>query len=128
MRGTYARLKNLRLGLDGEVGVGQFLDEYCRERGYKVLHDLQGDGLNVDHVLIGPGGVFAIDTKTTATMGDPVIAQDSDSILIDGQTPDRDPLKQTKGDSALLMQREGIPVYLRYESRTVASCVLPATA
>lgn len=53
MRGADSRMKNLRLGLEGEVAVGQFLDEYRRERGYKVLHDLQGDGFNVDHVLIG---------------------------------------------------------------------------
>jgi hypothetical protein len=65
MRGTDARLKSLRLGLEGEVAVGQFLDEYCRERGYKVLHDLQGDGFNVDHVLIGPAGIFASTPRRT---------------------------------------------------------------
>jgi hypothetical protein len=106
MRGTGARLKNLRLGLEGEVAVGQFLDEYCRERGYKVLHDLQGDGFNVDHVLIGPGGIFAIDTKTHSkpTMGDPVITYDGQSVLIDGHAPDRDPIKQAKANARFVAE------------------------
>jgi len=50
---TWKRLKNIRQGMEGEVAVGQFLDEQCRDRGYKLLHDLKGDGFNVDHILEG---------------------------------------------------------------------------
>ena len=32
--------------------------------GYYVFHDLPGDHFNIDHVVIGPAGVFAIETKT----------------------------------------------------------------
>jgi hypothetical protein len=45
--------KSLQLGRDGEKAVGQYLDSF-RERGYKVFHDIIGDGFNIDHVLIGP--------------------------------------------------------------------------
>lgn len=56
------RAPNYRLGLDGELAVADILDD-LRERGYKVLHDIPGERGNVDHVVIGPAGVFAIETK-----------------------------------------------------------------
>jgi hypothetical protein len=40
-------------------------------RGWAVLHDLAIPGIqaNIDHLVIGPGGVVVIDTKGPA--GDP---------------------------------------------------------
>src|SRR5690606_23533501 len=57
------RLRALRLGMEGERAVGQFL-ERLREDGYHVFHDVVAVNFNVDHVLVGPAGVFAIETKT----------------------------------------------------------------
>jgi hypothetical protein len=57
------QLLTLRQGIEGEKVVGQFL-ERLRENGYQVFHDLIGAGFNVDHVLIGPAGVFTVETKT----------------------------------------------------------------
>lgn len=51
------KIKTLRLARDGEKVVGQFL-EGLRENGYRVLHDIVGDNFNIDHLLIGPKGVF----------------------------------------------------------------------
>ncbi|PZP35574.1 MAG: hypothetical protein DI594_06475 [Shewanella oneidensis] len=31
--------------------------------GYQVFHDVQADGFNIDHLVIGKNGVFAIETK-----------------------------------------------------------------
>src|SRR5579871_2570121 len=97
-RKVLAYLRNLRQGLDGEVAVGQYLDEWCRGRGYKVLHDLKGNGFNVDHILVGPGGLFTIETKTISkpAIGEPVVAYDGESLLVDGFEPDRDPIVQAK--------------------------------
>jgi hypothetical protein len=58
-------MRTLRQGIEGEKAVGQFL-ERLREQRYQVFHDLVGDGFNVDHVLIGPAGVFTIETKTSS--------------------------------------------------------------
>jgi len=93
-----AYLKNLRQGMEGEIAVGQFLDEYCREKGYKVLHDLKGDGFNVDHVVIGRSGVFTLETKTISkpAIGEPIVTYDGESVLVDGFKPDRDPVAQAK--------------------------------
>jgi Nuclease-related domain len=57
------RLKALTQGVEGEKVVGQFL-ERLREQGYSIFHDVLADGFNVDHVLVGPGGVFTVETKT----------------------------------------------------------------
>jgi hypothetical protein len=35
-----------------------------RMAGYQVFHDVQFERRNVDHVVVGPKGVFALETKT----------------------------------------------------------------
>jgi hypothetical protein len=56
------RVQQLRLGYEGELAVGQELNQLMRA-GYRVYHDFPADGFNVDHVVIGPTGVFAVETK-----------------------------------------------------------------
>jgi hypothetical protein len=59
---TMRRVQQLRLGYEGELAVGQELNQLlCR--GFRVYHDFPADGFNVDHVVIGPTGVFAVETK-----------------------------------------------------------------
>ncbi|MDP3069190.1 MAG: nuclease-related domain-containing protein [Opitutaceae bacterium] len=56
-----------RLGYLGERSVGETLGELV-ERGYRVFHDLpaglSAGAFNIDHVVIGANGIFAIETKT----------------------------------------------------------------
>ncbi|MFJ5639829.1 nuclease-related domain-containing protein [Streptomyces sp. NPDC093223] len=52
-----------RTGLAGEQRVGAELNRLERH-GWRVLHSIPlGDKVDVDHLLIGPGGVFSINTK-----------------------------------------------------------------
>ncbi|MGA4843397.1 nuclease-related domain-containing protein [Streptomyces sp. G45] len=52
-----------RKGLAGEVRVGAELQRLSR-RGWRVLHSIElPRKVDVDHLLIGPGGVFCINTK-----------------------------------------------------------------
>lgn len=51
-----------RLGLDAEIAVGQELDQLMRE-GAAVFHDFPADGFNIDHVVISPRGIYAVETK-----------------------------------------------------------------
>jgi hypothetical protein len=44
--------------------VGQILKDL--DRRYRVLHGIDTGRGNVDHVVIGPTGVFAIETKNVA--------------------------------------------------------------
>lgn len=60
------RLRRLRLGWEAEVATAQELDRLVAE-GWRVFHDVPGEGpFNVDHVAIGPAGVFAVETKGRA--------------------------------------------------------------
>lgn len=64
---TYAyrslkRLGQLRTGLEAETAIGQALETMIA-RGYRVYHDIPADGFNVDHLAVGPAGVFVIETK-----------------------------------------------------------------
>ncbi len=56
-------LKRLRRARDGERAVAEYLDT-LREGGHRVFHDVVGTGFNIDHIIVGPKGVFTIETKT----------------------------------------------------------------
>ncbi|MFJ7153509.1 nuclease-related domain-containing protein [Streptomyces sp. NPDC101118] len=50
-------------GLEGERRVGRELAR-LRAHGWRVLHGIpKGNGGDIDHLLIGAGGVFAVNTK-----------------------------------------------------------------
>lgn len=51
------------LGALGEQVVGRELDSMMLS-GYRVFHDVPFGDWNVDHVAVGPNGVFAVETKT----------------------------------------------------------------
>jgi hypothetical protein len=50
-------------GAVGEEEVGALLDNLAPE-DWVAIHDVSLGRGNVDHVLVGPGGVFAIETKS----------------------------------------------------------------
>ncbi len=62
-------LRDCNLGFLGERAVGEELNTLLAD-GWKVFHDVELDEhsgqetFNVDHVVVGPGGLFAIETKT----------------------------------------------------------------
>lgn len=61
----YARsLASTRLGLDGEIATAQELNQLMHNK-YFVYHDFPAaDNFNIDHIVIGPTGVYAVETKT----------------------------------------------------------------
>lgn len=52
----------IRLGYEGELAVGQELDQLMRD-GFYVYHDFPADKFNIDHIVVGAKGVFAVETK-----------------------------------------------------------------
>jgi hypothetical protein len=97
------RMRQLRQAIEGEKAVGQFLDR-LRERGYSVFHDLLGANFNVDHVLVGPGGVFTVETKTWSKprKGDAKISFDGERLQAGVHVPDRDPVVQARAQASWL--------------------------
>lgn len=81
------RLKHdYELGFLGERAVGEELNQML-VRGYEVFHDVPFEGrpgsknFNIDHVAIGPGGVFVIETKTRRKQ--PKNGQDSPRNIVE---------------------------------------------
>lgn len=97
------QIRALKLAEKGEKYVGQLLDE-LRGKGYQVFHDIVTDDFNVDHVLIGPAGVFTIETKTRSKplRGKAEIDFDGETLKVGGYTPDRDPIVQALAQAAWL--------------------------
>jgi len=61
------RRRNDLLGYLGERAVGEYLEQ-LRENGFRIFHDVPCEGrkknFNIDHVVVGPTGVAAIEVKT----------------------------------------------------------------
>ncbi|MCL4455853.1 MAG: NERD domain-containing protein [Nitrospirae bacterium] len=58
-----ASLRHISLGLDGELATAQALNQLMRH-GYYVYHDFPADKFNIDHIVIGKTGIYAVETKT----------------------------------------------------------------
>ncbi len=58
----FRRIKQLRLGYECELAVGQELD-LLMLKGFRIFHDVPAENFNIDHIIIGPSGVFAVETK-----------------------------------------------------------------
>jgi hypothetical protein len=89
-----------RLGYEGEMAVGQELNQLMAD-GYRVFHDFPAGKFNIDHVLIGPAGVFAVETKARSkpTSGDGKsdarVGYDGKVLKFPGWT-EKKPLEQAK--------------------------------
>lgn len=81
---------NHRLGLLGEQVTGQILDQLSSD-SIRVFHDLEirepgGKPWNIDHVVVTPAGVFAIETKTRRKpRGTAPDGQQGHKVIFDGQ-------------------------------------------
>jgi Nuclease-related domain len=102
----HRELSAYQLGLSGERLVAASLDD-LREHGYKIFHSYPLEKSDVDHIVVGPTGVFAIETKTRSKK--PGRNSDSDyKVVFDGQQivfprwADRDSPEQAKRQAEIL--------------------------
>jgi len=95
------------LGIRGEKAIGQLLETF-RADGYQVFHDIPcesgGKKFNIDHVIVGPQGMFTIETKTISKpmQGSVEVVFDGEKISVNGWTPERDPVVQAQAESRWL--------------------------
>jgi Nuclease-related domain len=91
---------NFYLGLDAELAVGQELN-HLMAQGCRVFHDFPAENFNIDHVVIAPSGVYAVETKGRSKP-DRKRGQADSRVVFNGkalQFPDKvetDPLDQAK--------------------------------
>jgi hypothetical protein len=93
-------LRSLKKGLEGERYMGQQL-ESLRKLGFEVLHDLKLDGLdlNVDHILIGHKGIYAVETKAVwkePSFRGATITTDGKTVRIAGTPSKGNPIGQVR--------------------------------
>ena len=83
-------------GARGEERVSGILQKL--PDAYHVFNDFAVGRKHVDHVVAGPGGVFAIETKFWKGK----VTVEDNHILLDGQLPNRPPLKQAIKEAILV--------------------------
>lgn len=59
------RRREHKLHFEGELAVGLELNRLMFD-GYRVYHDFPAGNYNIDHVVAGPKGVFAVETSTAS--------------------------------------------------------------
>ncbi len=77
--------KTWRSGASGEILVGNLLRNFPET--YYVINDLKTEYGNLDHVVVGPTGVFVLDTKNCRGV---VTADGRGELLINGRKPPKD--------------------------------------
>ena len=83
-------------GARGEEKVAGILQSL--PNAYHVFNDFVVGRNHIDHVVAGPGGVFAVETKC---WNGKVTVEDG-HVLLDGQLPDRSPLAQVVREATLV--------------------------
>ena len=108
----WRKLRHLNRGERGELRVAEILDE-LRGSGYRAFHDLVGDGFNIDHVVVGPAGVFAIETKFRSGSGE-IEFRNGEGLFVGGYLEEKDCLHQARGNAAEVSRiiKEHCGIYL----------------
>ena len=90
------RVERFFKGARGEERVSGILETL--PDGYHVFNDFVACGKHVDHVVVGPGGVFSVETKFWRGK----VTVEEGRILLDGQLPDRSPIAQANREATLV--------------------------
>jgi hypothetical protein len=88
-----------RRGRDAEEAVARTLA--LLPASFTVINDVEFEGFNVDHVVIGPTGIWAIETKSCR--GE--IEEREDGVRRDGRRLFRDPRRQARSGAVALSRR-----------------------
>lgn len=120
-RRHYRQREKAKDGLLAERVTGMQLNRLMAD-GCAVLHDLPGDGFNIDHVVIAPRGVYAVETKSFRKPKD-ARPGEAAKVVFDGASLDfsdfqtRKPLEQSRQQAQWLSRflRETLGESIRVE-------------
>lgn len=87
------RVESYFKGARGEEHVASVLETL--PTGWHVFHDFAAGSDHVDHVVVGPAGVYAVETKNWNGR----VTMEENELLVGGVLPDRSPLQQTRHES-----------------------------
>ena len=114
-----------RLGYDAELAIGQELNQLMRE-GFYVFHDVNLKNtiseFNIDHIVVGKSGVFAVETKGRSKpinkdgKHDFKVSFDGKKLVFP-QREETEPVEQAKRQAKALQKwlssAVGEPIYVR---------------
>lgn len=89
----FRHVERFFIGARGEERVSEVLKKL--PESYHVFNDFVIGRKHVDHVIVGPAGVFAIETKCWSGK----VTIEDGHILVGGTLPDRSPLTQVKREA-----------------------------
>ena len=87
------RVESFFRGARGEERVASVLASL--PESYHVFHDFVAGREHVDHVVVGPAGVFSIETKSWQGR----VETEDGHVLVNGALPTRDPLAQARREA-----------------------------
>lgn len=61
---NYKKVERMNIGITAEREAGHFLEQEL-PKGYRVINSINKGSYDIDHVIIGPSGVYCIETKNT---------------------------------------------------------------
>jgi hypothetical protein len=112
-------------GIRGEQTVADALSGLAAH-GYQTFHDLpdttrDGKACNIDHVLVGPEGVFVIETKFRGkdSASRKRITVTPEALLVDGRPVQPDPREQARACADSVRRRLGARVGAELHVRPV---------
>jgi hypothetical protein len=96
-----------RLGLDCETSVGQELNQLML-KGCRVFHDFPiekfNKKFNIDHIVVSPKGVFAVETKGRAKpLAESTVVYDGEMLKFPSWT-EKEPLEQARRNAKWLSE------------------------
>ena len=122
MRRADKKVDLLIMAEDGEKLVGQTLEELLR-CGYEVFHDIVEEEGNIDHVVVGPGGVLVVETKTRSKpgRGKTEVVYDGEKVSVNGGPGNVEPVIQAKACARAVRKRikDGTGMDLRVQAVVV---------
>ncbi|GBG03593.1 hypothetical protein AZSI13_29200 [Azospira sp. I13] len=101
--------RRLRQGLRAEQATAQEMAAALAGDN-RLIHDVQAGEFNIDHVVITPGGVFAVETKSRLK---PPSGNDRAKVKYDGKTLDFGTWRETKPLEQAARQAQWLASYLK---------------
>jgi len=108
---TLSELREHRLGFHGERAVGEELNQLMRD-GCRVFHDVPIEPYgNIDHVIVSPAGVFAVETKARRKRPAPKGKRECDAVF-DGEAVNFPTWREAEMVNQAKMQGERLRAFL----------------
>ncbi len=115
----FESISNYSLGLRGEWLVAETLSFLLKD-GFRVYHDFPlkdlAKGANIDHIVVGPTGLFAVETKMRRKHRKVQGSRESHQVEYDGHTLKYPSFEDNHGIQQALANAQSLEQFVRKET------------